>query len=166
MDPTTGLIYRVRQVDHEALRGEASSSGSASTTFRLSVEAAQKDNPLKTASASVEVEVLDANDNAPVFDVDSVDVAVRENSPGGTRVARLRARDPDTVSPFLQAVSASVADFFLRNYYCAPKCKLSIMNDRVSQQKWSFFGIGRRRHLSYIDTFCVTHCIDSFTCRL
>ncbi len=47
IDPSTGLIYRVRQVDYESL---------AEKTFALVVEARQKDNPLKTATAEVSLD--------------------------------------------------------------------------------------------------------------
>ena len=69
--------------------------------------------PIFTATATVSIEVLDENDNCPVFvnppvnlgfpfhqsDVQSHAFTVRENAPRFTRLSgRLEARDPDAVS--------------------------------------------------------------------
>lgn len=69
--------------------------------------------PIFTATATVSIEVLDENDNSPVFvnppanmgfpfhqnDVQSHAFTVRENAPRYTRLSgRLEARDPDSVS--------------------------------------------------------------------
>lgn len=48
------------------------------------------------ASAKVQVAVLDANDNDPVFEPGPADVAVPENGPAGAVVARVAARDADS----------------------------------------------------------------------
>lgn len=63
--------------------------------------------PIFTSTATVSIEVLDENDNSPVFfnppaNMQSGDLAhaftVRENSPKYTRLSgRLEARDPDAV---------------------------------------------------------------------
>lgn len=41
------------------------------------------DNPLKTATARIEVEVLDLNDNLPEFEVDFYNISIVENLPNG-----------------------------------------------------------------------------------
>lgn len=46
IDPATGLLYQVREVDREALEIE-------DDTFHLEVEARQMDNPLKADVAQV-----------------------------------------------------------------------------------------------------------------
>ncbi|KAG7305207.1 hypothetical protein JYU34_009245 [Plutella xylostella] len=48
------------------------------------------------SSAKVQVTVLDANDNDPVFDPPALEVTVRENEPAGALVARAAARDADS----------------------------------------------------------------------
>lgn len=42
------------------------------------------DNPLKTAQARVEVEIIDLNDNLPEFEVDFYNISIVENLPNGT----------------------------------------------------------------------------------
>lgn len=41
------------------------------------------DNPLKTAQARVEVEIIDLNDNLPEFEVDFYNISIVENLPNG-----------------------------------------------------------------------------------
>lgn len=52
-------------------------------TFVLQVQASQLDNPLKTAQARVEMELLDLNDNLPEFEVDFYNISIVENLPNG-----------------------------------------------------------------------------------
>lgn len=47
------------------------------------MQASQHDNPLKTAQARVEIEVLDLNDNLPEFEVDFYNISIVENLPNG-----------------------------------------------------------------------------------
>lgn len=49
----------------------------------LQIQASQVDNPLKTALARVEIEVLDLNDNLPEFEVDFYNISIVENLPNG-----------------------------------------------------------------------------------
>ncbi len=49
----------------------------------------------------MKIEVLDANDNAPRFPLDSLNVSVPEDLRAGAEIARLRAQDPDSVSLIL-----------------------------------------------------------------
>lgn len=49
----------------------------------LQIQAAQVDNPLKTAHARLEVEVQDLNDNLPQFEVDFYNISIVENLPNG-----------------------------------------------------------------------------------
>lgn len=55
----------------------------SANTFTLQIQASQVDNPLKTATARVEVEVLDLNDNLPEFEVDFYNISIVENLPNG-----------------------------------------------------------------------------------
>lgn len=49
----------------------------------LQIQASQVDNPLKTAQARVEVEIIDLNDNLPEFEVDFYNISIVENLPNG-----------------------------------------------------------------------------------
>ncbi|KAJ1128081.1 hypothetical protein NDU88_006464 [Pleurodeles waltl] len=52
-------------------------------------------NPARSGTAQIKVIVLDANDNAPIFDKSVYKVSVLENAPKGTTVTAVRAVDID-----------------------------------------------------------------------
>lgn len=65
--------------------------------FDLIVTASDSDpNIQKTSTATVSIQVLDVNDNQPEFDPHKSIFYVPENSPNGTSVARVTAKDEDT----------------------------------------------------------------------
>lgn len=63
----------------------------------FSVQAAQTDNSLKTADATVSVTVEDVNDNLPEFDQPDYSVTLLENSPDGAVVFKVTVTDLDQV---------------------------------------------------------------------
>nr|XP_010336471.1 protocadherin gamma-B2 isoform X13 [Saimiri boliviensis boliviensis] len=52
-------------------------------------------DPVLTGTAAIQIEVTDANDNAPVFSQDVYKVSLRENVPPGTSVLKVTASDQD-----------------------------------------------------------------------
>ncbi|MFT7796094.1 protocadherin alpha-C2-like isoform X1 [Arapaima gigas] len=62
---------------------------------QLIVTAVDGGTPAKTGTAKINVRVLDANDNVPVFDTSVYKVKVLENSAKDTLVIKLNATDPD-----------------------------------------------------------------------
>src|SRR6218665_311661 len=62
---------------------------------RLTVLALDGGTPSRTGSLEVNIVVVDANDNSPVFDSNSYEVTVVENLATMTTVARVRAVDKD-----------------------------------------------------------------------
>ena len=60
-------------------------------------QATQTDNPLRTATAKVDVQVLDVNDNAPEFEYELYNITVMENLPPGFTVVQVSAFDEDSV---------------------------------------------------------------------
>lgn len=66
-------------------------------TLTVQIQAAQVNNPLKTAVARVEVELLDINDNKPQFEVDLYNISIVENLPNGFSVLQVMATDQDQV---------------------------------------------------------------------
>ncbi|NWI53498.1 PCDGK protein, partial [Calyptomena viridis] len=52
-------------------------------------------SPPRSAHVQIHIDVVDANDNAPVFNQSTYKASVRENTPGGTLVARISAYDLD-----------------------------------------------------------------------
>ncbi|NXA97005.1 PCDGK protein, partial [Melanocharis versteri] len=52
-------------------------------------------SPPRSAHVQIHIDVVDANDNAPVFNQSTYKASVRENTPSGTLVARISAYDLD-----------------------------------------------------------------------
>jgi len=50
----------------------------------------------KSTSIHISVRLTDVNDVIPVFERDIYEVNIKENSPAGTVVAQIRARDEDS----------------------------------------------------------------------
>lgn len=89
LDPKNGTLFLKRAIDLDAERNLPSN------TFTLQIHGSQVDNPLKTAAARAEVEVLDLNDNLPEFEVDLYNISIVENLPNGFSVLQVIARDRD-----------------------------------------------------------------------
>ncbi|XP_061582445.1 protocadherin gamma-A3-like [Cololabis saira] len=53
-------------------------------------------NPQKSGTLSIDVNILDANDNAPVFNQTAYKASVTENAPKGTHVVTVKASDKDS----------------------------------------------------------------------
>ena len=64
--------------------------------YMFDVEAYNPSSSLFRSSASVVVNVLDFNDNRPLFDLNTLTVSVSEASPLGTSIGRVVATDADT----------------------------------------------------------------------
>ncbi|EPY72289.1 hypothetical protein CB1_118501002 [Camelus ferus] len=52
-------------------------------------------DPIQTGTTQIRIKVTDANDNPPVFSQDVYKVSLRENSPPGTSVLKVKATDQD-----------------------------------------------------------------------
>uniref|UniRef100_A0A672YLH6 Protocadherin gamma-C3 n=1 Tax=Sphaeramia orbicularis TaxID=375764 RepID=A0A672YLH6_9TELE len=64
-------------------------------SHQLILTAMDGGTPQRTGTAKINVRILDANDNAPVFDSTTYKVKLSENSPKGALVIKLNATDPD-----------------------------------------------------------------------
>ncbi|GFY64504.1 cadherin-89D [Trichonephila inaurata madagascariensis] len=80
-------LYLVKEVDREALK---------SPILTLHIQATQTDNSLRTATAKVDVQVLDVNDNVPEFEYEMYNITVMENLPPGFTVVQVSAFDEDS----------------------------------------------------------------------
>ncbi|XP_045496729.1 cadherin-89D isoform X1 [Colias croceus] len=89
LSPLNGSLFLDREIDLD------NESGLPGNTFILQVQAGQVDNPLKTAQARVELEILDLNDNLPEFEVDFYNISIVENLPNGFSVLQVMATDKD-----------------------------------------------------------------------
>ncbi|XP_049897654.1 protocadherin gamma-C5-like [Epinephelus moara] len=85
IDHISGTIFLKGQLDFET-----------STNYELDISAKDKGIPRMEGHCTVHVEVLDVNDNAPEIILTSHPKPVREDSPNGTVVALLSARDLDS----------------------------------------------------------------------
>ena len=65
-------------------------------SYNLKIIARDGGRPRKTGSVDVTVQILDENDNDPVFDNTTYNATVAENIPINTNILRVRARDPDS----------------------------------------------------------------------
>ncbi|XP_036450587.1 protocadherin gamma-A6-like isoform X14 [Colossoma macropomum] len=74
----------------------------------LTLTAVDGGNPQRSGSVRIEITVLDANDNAPVFNQTVYRAAIAENSPKGTYIATVKASDADSETNGM--VSYSLAD--------------------------------------------------------
>lgn len=100
LDPTTGEIILVRQVDRERLATNTEPSG-----FSLVIQAASAD--AEPAVARLIVDVRDINDNPPVFHPAQHVISIVENLPVDFNVLRLSASDPDLVSQLFYSSNKS-----------------------------------------------------------
>uniref|UniRef100_T1IXK6 Cadherin domain-containing protein n=1 Tax=Strigamia maritima TaxID=126957 RepID=T1IXK6_STRMM len=86
LDPSDGVLYLLKEIDREQL---------LDNLFILQIQAAQRDNPIRLTKARLEIEIIDLNDNLPIFEVDLYNVSIMENLPNGFSVAQVRAIDED-----------------------------------------------------------------------
>lgn len=84
VDPQTGDIETAKLLDRETV-----------PAYDLTIGAIDAGSPPQTGTAMVHIELLDVNDNGPVFDPPEVVGYVSENEPAGTSIMTLSATDPD-----------------------------------------------------------------------
>ena len=87
VDPSSGIISSVRSFDYEVTE-----------SHQLTVIATDGGNPRMSSTAQVLVNIIDINDNAPVFSESRYDAEVKEGEPTGTVVVTVLAADSDTGS--------------------------------------------------------------------
>ena len=85
--PVTGLVSLADDIDYEKAR-----------EYLLTVEAKDRGTPPLSSHATVNITVLDANDNAPVFTQAAYTASVNENAAVGEVLLTLTATDLDQVS--------------------------------------------------------------------
>ncbi|XP_061542529.1 protocadherin gamma-C5-like [Phycodurus eques] len=85
IDPVSGDILLKNNLDHEQ-----------QSSYRLDISAKDKGLPKMEGHCSVQVDVLDVNDNAPEILLTSKPSSIPEDATVGTVVALLSVRDPDS----------------------------------------------------------------------
>ena len=68
-----------------------------SDEFLLELEATQRDNPLKSATTRVKIQIQDVNDNRPLFKTGHFEKSILENVPNGADIVKFTAIDKDSV---------------------------------------------------------------------
>lgn len=101
VDPNSGIITANHRLDRERL---------AQYTFQI--VAADRGQPALTATATVTVNILDLNDNDPVFSLPEYHLRLYENRDAGTAVGNISVTDPDlgdegTISLTLKPINDS-----------------------------------------------------------
>lgn len=83
----TGMLYTAVPLDAEV-----------KSYYTLTVSALDQGNvgSRKQTAAKVKINVVDTNDNDPLFDTSEAEVTISENEPAGTVVTRVLARDKDS----------------------------------------------------------------------
>ncbi|XP_052128982.1 protocadherin-like wing polarity protein stan isoform X1 [Frankliniella occidentalis] len=84
MDPTSGVIRTNRMLDRESV-----------AVYQLEALAIDRGSPALSSSVIVTIKVEDINDNPPAFESDKLVMYVAENSPVGSTVGEIYAKDPD-----------------------------------------------------------------------
>ncbi|XP_075337500.1 protocadherin gamma-C5-like isoform X11 [Odontesthes bonariensis] len=85
IDPLSGKVFLKGKLDFET-----------ASNYELDISAKDKGSPRMEGHCTVHVEVLDVNDNAPEIMLTSHPKPLREDSPNGTVVALISARDLDS----------------------------------------------------------------------
>ncbi|XP_035525715.1 protocadherin-10-like [Morone saxatilis] len=83
-DGKTPILQLQRQLDREA-----------KSNHKLVLTAIDGGNPPKTGTVEIYIDVLDVNDNMPVFTKDTYSAVLQENAPIGTTVIQVNATDLD-----------------------------------------------------------------------
>lgn len=83
LDVGTGALSTSRSLDREK-----------KDKYTLEVVATDRGSPALSAVVTVEVKVLDVNDNNPVFSMKSYSVEVSEDAAEGTQVLKVRKQTP------------------------------------------------------------------------
>ncbi|XP_053548000.1 cadherin-23 [Bombina bombina] len=103
LDKDTGVITLISRLDFE-------------TTQRYTLTVIARDGGGEETTGRVRINVLDVNDNAPIFQKESYLAAIRENEPSVVSVIKLRATDED--SPPNNQITYSILNATVfRNYF-------------------------------------------------
>ncbi|KAM3912635.1 cadherin-23 [Leptodactylus fuscus] len=103
LDKETGIITLIARLDFE-------------TTQRYTLTVIARDGGGEETTGRVRINVLDVNDNAPIFQKDSYLGAVRENEPSVITVIKLRATDEDS-PPNNQITYSIIEASAFRNFF-------------------------------------------------
>ncbi|GCB72987.1 hypothetical protein scyTo_0006570, partial [Scyliorhinus torazame] len=104
IEPTSGIVRTVRRLDRESV-----------PIYDLTAYAVDRGIPVRRTPVHIHVNILDVNDNAPVFPADEFEVFVKENSIVGSVVGQITAADPDegtNAQIMYQIVEGNIPEIF------------------------------------------------------
>ncbi|KAK0180966.1 hypothetical protein PV327_003292, partial [Microctonus hyperodae] len=84
VDPQSGDVETAKLLDRETI-----------AKYSLIIGAIDTGAPPQTGTATVQIDLLDVNDNGPIFDVPEIIGYINENEPAGTSIMTLTATDYD-----------------------------------------------------------------------
>ncbi|XP_049823743.1 protocadherin-like wing polarity protein stan isoform X2 [Aethina tumida] len=84
IDPTSGVIRTNKGLDRESV-----------AFYELEAYAIDRGSPTLSSSVPVTIKIEDINDSPPAFDSDKIVLYIPENSPIGSTVGEIYAKDPD-----------------------------------------------------------------------
>lgn len=84
IDPTSGVIRTNKGLDRESV-----------AFYELEAFAIDRGSPALSSSVPVKIRIEDINDSPPAFDSDKIVLYIPENSPIGSTVGEIHAKDPD-----------------------------------------------------------------------
>lgn len=84
IDMLNGSVYLAAKLDREQM-----------PSYNLRIRAWDTDRPAKYTDVDVQIDIIDVNDNGPVFKQKKYEVGVPENTPPGGIILRVQAKDPD-----------------------------------------------------------------------
>ncbi|CAH1153853.1 unnamed protein product [Phaedon cochleariae] len=84
IDPTSGVIRTNKGLDRESV-----------PFYELEAYAIDRGSPTLSSSVPVSIRIEDVNDSPPAFDSDKIVLYISENSPIGSTVGDIYAKDPD-----------------------------------------------------------------------
>ena len=93
IDPITGVITTKQELDYEAARSHT-----------CIIKASDQGSPALSGSSCVILNVIDANDLIPTFEITAYSVSVHENRHLGSIISRVLATDGDTLANHKQFV--------------------------------------------------------------
>nr|ACI49172.1 hypothetical protein Csp3_JD01.004 [Caenorhabditis angaria] len=85
LDPNSGILKLAEGLDFEKLQ-----------KIEIFIEAKDSGNPPLTAETKIEIEVMDENDNVPIFKNTTYFATVLEHSKNGTEILKVEAEDKDS----------------------------------------------------------------------
>lgn len=85
IDPTRGEVKVTRLLDRETISG-----------YTLTIQASDNGSPPRVNTTTVNIDVSDVNDNAPLFSQGNYSIIIQENKPVGFSVLQLVVTDKDS----------------------------------------------------------------------